>query len=619
MIHQFDPHPDELLYSVLARYHIISRNINIGTKETVNDAFSSKTASAVVDFPSRLSMFHLNLPKGTKYTPERIIRDLTLLPLYAPFMPIERLDKAIHKMKENGDVHTTIGVMASAIPVSRYMRYCSSCYKEDEMNFGQSYWHRSHQVPGVNACDKHQIRLLDSKLQITQKENKHEFVDISNASCYGSKEVDYDLTEHERFISKSVEWLLHHEVPIMGFEAIQNNYRVCLQMQGYANFNGKVRIDKFLRSFVGFYGHEFLDSLHCSIDPADSTNWLLKLVRKQRAVTHPIRHLLLMRFLGQTPEMFFAEKKEYKPFGTGPWPCLNAATDHFHQDVIEEVQMNRDFKTGHPVGNFSCACGFSYVRRGPDRTELNRYKVGNVIKYGHTWESKLRSLANQEGMTIAKMSSILGCDRITTKKYKTILMQEEESVTKEPDSHTGIDEEKAVRRDNWLEIQKRLPSATRKEIRKIAPANFIWLYRHDREWLYLHSPVITPKQKYSDTRVNWLERDREILVAAKDVVELEFSGRKKPERLCVSMIGKRTGRLSILQKHPHKVPETMSYITTVVESIDDFQVRRVKYAAQQLRNDSELLMEWKIVRKAGLRPGFSMKVYQQVLRECARQ
>lgn len=617
MLYQFDPYPDELLYSVLARYHITSRNSTIGRRETVVDAFSSGTASAVVDLPTRLSMLHLNLSQGTKYTPERIIQELTLFPLYAPFLPKDRAREVINRMKGEGDVHTTIGVMASAIPVPRFMRYCPICLAKDEEHNGQAYWHRNHQVPGVSVCHKHNTRLLNSKLQISGKINKHEFLDIANMVCQEA-EVDCNISEHEVFISESVDWLFHNLVPNHGLENIRNNYLICLKKKGYANFKGRVNVDKFLRDFVGFYGRNYLQMLNCSIDIVGKASWLLKLVRKPRFAMHPIQHLLLMRFLGLTPEIFFAEKKEFKPFGTDPWPCLNPAADHFRQNLISRVDVSRDYKTGFPVGTFTCICGFSYARRGPDRSSQDRYRVGKVKQYGHIWEGKLKELANQDGVTIKQMASILGCHITTFMKYKKILKEGLIVIAKNDPKNDKI-EQKTDRRERWLEIQSRFPQANRTELRQIAPADFAWLYNYDSTWLYQNMPAKTPNQKYSDTRVNWLERDKEILVKVKLVVEQELSSIKKPERLCVSMIGKRIGYLGVLQKAPDKIPKSMAYIDTISESLDDFQFRRVKYAAQELRNESQPLMIWKIVLKAGISRGYSIKVYEQILRECANQ
>ncbi|GGG07681.1 TnsD family Tn7-like transposition protein [Paenibacillus abyssi] len=615
MIYDFNPHQDELMYSVLARFHITSRNVVIGSKETVYDAFSSRSASAVVDLPSRLDMLHLNLQPGTRFTPERMIRDLTLFPFYAPFLSLDRVQKAVEKMKSDGEVHTTVGVMASAIPVLTHMRYCHQCVAEDTERYGEAYWHRSHQVQGINVCHKHKTRLIESALQISQKQNKHEFVDISVA--VGSTEAggEHKPSDHEIYLAEAAAWVLENEVPILGQEKIRQKYLARLQLEGYANFKGQVDNEKFIRGFVGFYGREFLESLHCGVDYAEQGNWLLKLVRKPRAAAHPIRHLLLMRFLGFEPETFFAAETTFRPFGEGPWPCLNKAAVHEGQTVIEKIKVTRDYKTGLPVGTFACACGFVYARRGPDRTAEDKYRIGRIKVYGETWESRLKELA-LEGRTVASIASILDCNVCTVMNYKKRLLGEVETEADVISESNPDKDDTIIRRDSWLALQLKYPEATRKMLRKMAPADFTWLYRHDKEWLYQHSPKKTPPQKYSDTRVDWQARDQEMLSAAAQVVEDELSGEKKPERITVSMVGKRIGRLAILHRHADKVPLTIRYLSEVTETIEDFQIRRVRFVAAQLRADSELLMEWKIVRKAGLRPGFSEAVHEQILWEC---
>lgn len=619
MIFQFDPHSDELLYSVLARYNVASRNFKISNKETVNDAFSSRSASAIVDLPCRLNMLYLNLPKGTRYTPERIIRDHTLFPLFRPFLPEDRAQKAIEKMKgSGGDVHTTIGIVSSAIPMLRFMRYCPTCFNEDRLQYGESYWHRNHQVFGVAGCHKHQKKLLDSSLQISEKVNKQYFCDITDALFENEEEIVWIPSEHDLFIANAVEWLLQNEPPILGLQEIRKKYIIALQNQGYANFNGKVRTEKLIRNFVGFYGADYLKSVSSFVDMEIQGNWLFKLVRNPRSAMHPIRHLLLMHFLDQTPENFFMENEEYIPFGIGPWPCLNAAANHYGQNVIDDLHLSRGYVSRDPIGRFSCSCGFVYSRRGPDENEQDQFKIGKIKKYGHVWEAKLTELKNQGEMTSSEMATILGCNKSTLARHVKKLSQEaSETFTEEGESH--INKEKSERRKAWLDLRMRYPDSTRAFLTSTAPALLSWFYRNDRDWLFLHMPAPTTRQKYSDTRVDWEKRDKEILLDVERVVQLELQGNKKPERLAISMIGKRTGSLSILQKRPEKIPQTMAYINSIFESIDDFQVRRVKYAAQVLRSNSEILMVWRLVRKAGLRPGYSMRVHAQIVEECSAE
>src|SRR5690606_403795 len=111
---------------------------------------------------------------------------------------------------------------------------------------------------------------------------------------------------------------------------------------------------------------------------------------------HPIRHLLLSRFLGISLHDLFYKKMEYKPFGDGPWPCLNAAADHYLKPVVCDLKVSHSTDLKCPVGTFSCTCGFVYTRSGPDESEDARYRFGRIKAFGTVWEEKLKELVNQK-------------------------------------------------------------------------------------------------------------------------------------------------------------------------------------------------------------------------------
>ena len=56
--------------------------------------------------------------------------------------------------------------MASSVTTPRYFRFCPLCLKEDLQEYGEAYWHRLHQTPGVLACPVHAIPLSDSIVPI---------------------------------------------------------------------------------------------------------------------------------------------------------------------------------------------------------------------------------------------------------------------------------------------------------------------------------------------------------------------------------------------------------------------------------------------------------------------
>jgi hypothetical protein len=78
------PYPDEILYSILARYHI--RSGNTSPKATLKELFNSQTTIATIDLPSNLDYLIKNLQFVSNYQIEDLIYKHTLYPLYSPFL-----------------------------------------------------------------------------------------------------------------------------------------------------------------------------------------------------------------------------------------------------------------------------------------------------------------------------------------------------------------------------------------------------------------------------------------------------------------------------------------------------------------------------------------------------
>lgn len=57
-----EAYPDELAFSIFARYHYLSGNISL--KDTMIDLFDNKSACAIIDLPNRLDKLCNLLPLG---------------------------------------------------------------------------------------------------------------------------------------------------------------------------------------------------------------------------------------------------------------------------------------------------------------------------------------------------------------------------------------------------------------------------------------------------------------------------------------------------------------------------------------------------------------------------
>ena len=128
----------ELLYSAIARYQI--RSGNLSPKANIEELFNSRTITATADLPCGLDNLVLNLPPYSSITADSMIQKHTLYPFYASFMPPKRAKQIKESMKstKGGNIHTTAGVMASAISIPRYFRFCPECLQEDLNQHGET-------------------------------------------------------------------------------------------------------------------------------------------------------------------------------------------------------------------------------------------------------------------------------------------------------------------------------------------------------------------------------------------------------------------------------------------------------------------------------------------------
>ena len=63
-----------------------------------------------------------------------------------------------------------------------------------------------------------------------------------------------------------------------------------------------------------------------------------------------------------------------KPFGEGPYPCLNPVADHQGQPTIASAEMSSAMDRRKKIrAVFGCPrCGYTYLRYGPDKTVDDR-------------------------------------------------------------------------------------------------------------------------------------------------------------------------------------------------------------------------------------------------------
>ncbi len=417
-----DPYPDELLYSVCARYQ--ERVQYHSSRHTIEELFGAGTQTVVVAIPNHLGRLISVLPLGHHYTVDRLIDENTLLPFFSPFLEPERITLLRENMQgDTGKLaQMHLGFINSSIRLPEWFRFCPLCAEEDKKQLGECYWHRLHQLPGVEVCPVHKVFLANSEVRTRSQRLRYELISAENAvEVARSNPLDLSNSCHEALlkIAHDAIWLLTKPNLISEFSFVKGRYLYLLKRRGFANYTGIVRVSELLKAFRNYYPADFLKLLNCEIDERKKNNWLFALVRPSvKWVQPPLYHLLLIQFLGYTAEQFFTFTEEFteevcNPFGEGPWPCLNRACEHFGQPYIEDISYR--YQGNKVIGTFSCACGFIYSRNSHNQSSDDCFRFSRVKSYGWLWENTLKQLWNDSAVSVSEIARCLGVKRETVK------------------------------------------------------------------------------------------------------------------------------------------------------------------------------------------------------------
>lgn len=104
------------------------------------------------------------------------------------------------------------------------------------------------------------------------------------------------------------------------------------------------------------------------------------------------------------------------------------------------------------------------------------------------------------------------------------------------------------------------------------------------------------------------------MIQVKSTVE-QLLQKDKPIRMTVGRVGSSLGLKALFDKHLDKLTQTQAYLKSGTETVEDFQIRRVEWAVEELDRRGEEIMEWKILKLAGLRENCSDRVRGAIINQ----
>lgn len=282
-----EPFPDELIGSVLIR---TARHRGLGIKDFTALLGYTKQQSKL---PLFLTQYLSSIANATKATPLELLHFNTPFRYITAFMSPQETDRFAANIID-GSQGSLASLVQSVTIGGRRPRFCPVCIKEDLATFGDSYWHRKHNLPFVDSCHRHNTAL-------------HELPHCPGGFAVAKLPEDYSGIALERAESSVSTWLTEQSIA-----TLETRFRRSVE-----DWFGIYRDIAFQRCFPreatglcakslsdglqAYFGEAFFKKLNWSFRD-DGKNWAALMLRDGHSTALVTgKHLVVQAFLKFAP------------------------------------------------------------------------------------------------------------------------------------------------------------------------------------------------------------------------------------------------------------------------------------------------------------------------------
>ena len=427
---------DELFYSIISRYHI--RSGNLSYSHTFEDLFGSgKTVIPSVEIQSNLESFVSNLPIGSDICFQDILMKNTLFPYYAAFVPEERVIEAREIVKRGNlsRAYNKLGIASLKSNHSKFLRHCKYCLQEDTEEYGESYWRRIHQIPGIELCVYHKEKLYNSKESVDSRYRQSIIIPNKESINWNENKKNNCEISKQLLIARNSLKLLNKDFVCCDHENIKKIYINKLIEMGVAYRNGMVKQKEFKTLIIEHWGESFLKQLGVWGYLNEKDNPFNKALRSSKQVVNPLIHLVICGTLDLDIEKVIDSELP-----------INNYYEEWERDIITAVKEKNSLR---------CIAS---------RYNTTRNSIQKIIE-----NNKIEAKWNYNG----------GGTKIPyteSEKYKSKIV---------------------IMRERWIQLSDANPNLSRNKIRQLDDRLYSWLIRYDREWLLKNSVKYSTENRVS--------------------------------------------------------------------------------------------------------------------------
>jgi len=604
------PYPDELLYSVIARYVV-----QIGAKDA---------SEAAVQIFGRKMITRVGLPGSLDIVSERtwpvwqmtgadIAKQLTLFPYYSYALPESRALKCLEILRSDccQGLSLRFGLSMSSVKLPQFLRFCRTCREHNMQTYGETYWRRSHQLVGVLVCPEHGEELIDTNVPM-QSLKRGKYIDATLITTDPELARNDDtLSEKEATIALRVaircQEILHGQAPQWPKEDLRMAYRRAVIERGFAKYLIMLSHAKIEEAFVTYYG-TLLSLLGCEVTAGQDYSWIRLIVRGHvRGSYHPAYHALFQVFLESVP----VDPDRRIHFSLGPWKCPNPSASHKDPLPVKNAVYEKS-ACGMQV-EATCACGLRFTFSRTSETDQRMPVVTRILQPVQTWKDEARLLMKC-GLDDTAIAARL---KLSIKTVRGMLKRQQNpghgtfnQLPFGPDILEGLPTKKKWRfhvsleeiaqwRQEWLRLLSEVPNHSWHQARKKNEGLYSKLSYYDRDWMNAQAKI--PNELSIPERVDWQDRDKRwgpMLRAAAGKIRSELPCRKITKAAVIKEAGLEP--TSILQRLD-RLPECRSALDECVETRDDYHERRLCTTMAEVSPFGKPLSRTQLLRRCSIK------------------
>lgn len=243
---------DELIYSWFSRYYMKSGYLSL--TYALEDLYTRQYIRPDIEFLNELRPEVVKIITR-QYSMEKLIKEHTMFSSYGRFLPSVRKQDAYKNLLDmHGNFNNLLSIPKNQRGKGRTLRYCPLCAKEDRKSHGETYWHRIHQIQGLQVCGTHGCYLIESEISMDRKTapglwNAESVIpeNVEGKTCKDDKELA---------LSKYINRVFTEEMQFESRVSVSDYLKYYLK-ESYSSASGvNICLERLYRDYVEFYGNK---------------------------------------------------------------------------------------------------------------------------------------------------------------------------------------------------------------------------------------------------------------------------------------------------------------------------------------------------------------------------